>query len=508
MLLRTVKLISVFGISIFFYGCNLPQTQITSEDTPDPIQLDEIQLTEPALNFNFPPTRAPGEPILTPTPNPARSLPQPRTQSLSYTVQFNDTLGVIASRNGITLEALITANQITNPDLLSVGQSLVIPAPIPSDLGPSFKIIPDSELIDGPMNVNFPLDIYVRTQNGHLAKYLEDVEGQIYSGAEIVAMVADQYSVNPRLLLALLEYQSSWLTQAQARLESLSFPMGLEDPFASGLYSQLAWTANTLNRGYYLWRVNGLGYWSTTNGSLIPASPTLNAGTAAVQYFFAQLYPETEWRQVVSESGFMNTYKALFGIPFDWAVNPIIPDDLTQPTLQLPFEPGVPWLFTGGPHGGWNTGSAWAALDFSPPMEELGCHPNDAWVVAMADGVIVRSENGAVIQDLDGDDAAQTGWSLFYMHIETRDRVPVGTFLNAGERIGHPSCEGGFSSGSHVHIARLYNGEWISADGQLPFVMDGWKSEGTGEVYDGYLQKEGQSIEACECQEPTNTVER
>jgi hypothetical protein len=30
---------------------------------------------------------------------------------------------------------------------------------------------------------------------------------------------------------------------------------------------------------------------------------------------------------------------------------------------------------------------------------------------------------------------------VLYMHIESRDRVEPGTFLRAGERVGHPSCE-------------------------------------------------------------------
>ncbi|MEK6222724.1 MAG: M23 family metallopeptidase, partial [Chloroflexota bacterium] len=150
----------------------------------------------------------------------------------------------------------------------------------------------------------------------------------------------------------------------------------------------------------------------------------------------------------------------------------------------------------------------WAALDCAPPLEQLGCFSNDAWVVAMTDGVIVRSDNGAVVQDTDGDNRLETGWTILYMHIETRNRVAVGTFLRAGDRIGHPSCEGGISSGTHVHLARRYNGEWISADGDLPFVMDGWEAVGSGVYYDGYMQRSDHIIDACECQDPLNTIQR
>jgi LasA protease len=82
------------------------------------------------------------------------------------------------------------------------------------------------------------------------------------------------------------------------------------------------------------------------------------------------------------------------------------------------------------------------------------------------------------------------------MHIESRDRVQPGTYVFAGDRIGHPSCEGGVSNGTHVHLARRYNGEWIAADGPLPFNLDGWISSGTGTEYDGFLTRGSSQVEA------------
>jgi hypothetical protein len=80
--------------------------------------------------------------------------------------------------------------------------------------------------------------------------------------------------------------------------------------------------------------------------------------------------------------------------------------------------------------------------------------------------------------------------------------------LKAGERIGHPSCEGGFADGTHVHIARRFNGEWIPADQNLPFIMDGWTSSGEGILYDGYLQKGDAVIEAYNGNIPGNAIQR
>jgi murein DD-endopeptidase MepM/ murein hydrolase activator NlpD len=196
----------------------------------------------------------------------------------------------------------------------------------------------------------------------------------------------------------------------------------------------------------------------------------------------------------------------LFGNPFAYTFEPLLPENLSQPALKLPWASGETWYLTGGPHGAWASGSAWAALDFAPPHEQLGCYRSDAWVTAMADGLVTRSDAGAVVTDLDGDGYAGTGWTITYMHVEARDRIPVGSVVQAGDAIGHPSCEGGFSNGTHLHIARAYNGRWISADGPLPLSMGGWVTQGLGREYDGLLIKGDQVKEACECREEGNAI--
>ncbi len=168
------------------------------------------------------------------------------------------------------------------------------------------------------------------------------------------------------------------------------------------------------------------------------------------------------------------------------------------------------WYFTGGPHSAWGDGAAWAALDFAPSdlPPTGGCEVSQAWVVAVADGLVVRAADGAVVQDLDGDGYEQTGWDVLYLHIAPEGRVAPGTYLHAGERIGHPSCEGGLANATHLHIARKYNGEWISADRDLPWVLDGWVSSGAGRPYDGFLRRGDMVKEACQCREAKNSLSR
>ena len=92
----------------------------------------------------------PGLGETTPTPDAPHALPTQRDFLDQYTVKSGDTLGNIAQKYGITLEALMQANGLNKSSILTVGMVLKIP-PIEADPNPgsSVKIIPDSELVYG-----------------------------------------------------------------------------------------------------------------------------------------------------------------------------------------------------------------------------------------------------------------------------------------------------------------------------------------------------------------------
>jgi murein DD-endopeptidase MepM/ murein hydrolase activator NlpD len=403
------------------------------------------------------------------------------------------------------VDTLTQANQLTDPDHLEVGQVLTIPVTTPEAPGSDFKIIPDSELVYSPSAAAFDVAAFLATQKGYINQVQDTIEGDNLSAVDVINWVAEDYSVNPRLLLAVVEYQGGWVTQANP--SSQDYPVA-QLTNKAGLYKQLAWVADNLNRGYYLWRANAIADWVLLDGSVIPIAPTLNAGTAGVQYMFSLIMDKAHWEQAISPQGVLATYANFFGSPFDYALDPLLPADLSQPTMQLPFEPGVIWSFTGGPHGGWDEGSGWAALDFGPPGDLYGCFSSDAWDVAVAPGMIVRSEKGRVVEVLNGTSMKDGGWTVLYMHVEDRQRVAVGTHVQAGDHIGHPSCEGGVADATHLHLVRRYNGEWIPADGSLPFNLDGWVSSGSGQEYDGYLKRNGETLEAFNGREPQNQIQR
>jgi murein DD-endopeptidase MepM/ murein hydrolase activator NlpD len=456
-------------------------------------------------------------PMFIPTPDPTRTAVVDPTQNQVHVVQRGDTLAVIARWYGVTVEAIVAANNLPDEDVLSVGQALVIPTSAYST-GLSFKIIPDSELVFGPALAGFDTaQLVQRYPNSFLANYSEQINDRLWSGAEIIDRVALEQSINPRLLLALLEYQSQWLSQRTVSGDAALYPMGyIEQPDrVYGLYRQLDWAGKMLQTGYYGWRLRGLSATLLADGGRVGLDPTINAGTAGVQVLLAQTRTLPDWLAATGSGGMYATYTSLFGDPFSHAVEPLIPPDLEQPPMSVPWDTAETWYFTGGAHGGWGSSSAWAALDFVPSdTVDIGCTPSDEWARAVADGVIARSEYGIVVLDLDGDGFEGTGWTVFYLHLTSAGRAVVeGQRVSKGDPIGYPECEGGVSYATHLHIARRYNGEWIPVDctdclasipaPQLDF--DGWLGYSFGSEYDGSLVRGEDYREACTCRAPYNT---
>ncbi|OGO16038.1 MAG: hypothetical protein A2Z14_03555 [Chloroflexi bacterium RBG_16_48_8] len=450
------------------------------------------------------------EPVSSPTLPPTPTLGvRGRGDNILYETQPGDTLRNLAIRFGVVLEDIrsTTDGLPEEGSLLDPGLVLIIPDQLEMT-SPEDRWIPDSEVVYSPHAAEFDIASFIESQGGYLNSYQEILNGRSMSGAEVIIRSALVHSINPRLLLALLEYYSGWVTDPTPPVGNQAYyPFGVEDLDYRGLYRQLTWMSNELGRGYYGWRDGSLLGLSLADGSQFRLAPTLNAGTVALQYVFANRGTEETWLNDLSSDGFIKAYKELFGDPWEY-FHPLYEPGLAQPDLILPFLPGSVWAFTGGPHGAWEREAAWAALDFAPSAAEPGCATSEEWLVASAPGLVLRSENGLVVVDLDGDGLEQTGWVLLYLHVATKDRVREGAFLEQDNLIGHPSCEGGFATGTHVHLVRKYNGEWILADGPLPFELSGWVAHAGSLPYQGALTKGDQTILACTCATKETLISR
>lgn len=441
------------------------------------------------------------------TPFPTRPSFAPG-EMVEYVAQTGDTLPALAARFNTSIPEILAANTFipATATTMPPGMPMKIPIYYLPFWGSPYRIIPDSLFINGPAQIGFSTAEFIEAYPGWLKTYRTYVNGQTMSGAAIIDYIALHYSISPRLLMALIEFQAGGLTQPAVAPELVDYPLGYQSWDHKGLYRQLDWVANLLNDGYYRHRMGALRSIVRQDGRIERPDPWLNAASASLHNYFITLYPLSEYEIAISADGFAKTYQGLFGDIWQ-NEQPHIPGSLVQPEFTLPFEPGEFWAYTGGPHTGWGKDQPYAAIDFAPPSVAGGCLTTFLWATAVASGVVVRSSDGELALDMDGDGDERTGWIIYYLHIAAYGRAPLGAKVEQGESIGHPSCEGGTSTGTHIHIARKYNGEWILADGILAFNLEGWIAHNGAEAYLGTLTKNTATVIACQCSNRESFIE-
>ncbi|MEZ4591567.1 MAG: LysM peptidoglycan-binding domain-containing protein [Chloroflexota bacterium] len=105
----------------------------------------------PETAVSIPTTITPAVPVQNTVVFPAippTSTPEPDSGPPVHIVQAGDTLGTISQLYGVTIEDIMAENGLTNPNIISVGQQLVIPVggistPVPEDTAvPEEAVLP------------------------------------------------------------------------------------------------------------------------------------------------------------------------------------------------------------------------------------------------------------------------------------------------------------------------------------------------------------------------------
>jgi hypothetical protein len=283
----------------------------------------------------------------------------------------------LAARFNTTVDEIREANPIIPLDATTMppGMPMKIPIYYLPLWGTAYQSIPDHAFVNGPAQIGFSTSAFVAGTSGWLKYYRVYAGERMRTGAEAVDYIAQNYSISPQLLLALLEYQTGALTQPQA--QTGKYMLGFRRVNYESPYLQLIIAANTLNNGYYKWRSGNLTELELLDETLFRPDPWQNAGSVALQYYFSRLYAGEPFFAAIGPEGLARVYRSFFGDP--WA-NPVVvlPGSLQQPALQFPFGPGQIWAYTGGPHTGWGTGEPLSAIDFAPASDTTGpvCHGN------------------------------------------------------------------------------------------------------------------------------------
>ena len=240
---------------------------------------------------------------------------------LPYVVQSGDTLPALAARFNQTTDAILKANPALAvfQSTLPPGRAINIPASYAPLLGSAFHMLPDSAVV-------------YAADPGETAAQLQNFDGWLahrhepaYSARagswdearpswDLINEVALQYSVDPRVLLALLEYRSGLLRNADAPADAARNPLRLPPDTRTGIANQLEWAAAQLNEGYYAWRAGTQVELRLLDGTVQRIDPWQNAGTVALLQLFSQLEQPAEFEQSIGPQGFAATYQQLFGV--------------------------------------------------------------------------------------------------------------------------------------------------------------------------------------------------
>jgi LysM repeat protein len=94
------------------------------------------------------PTPTPTITIIRPSPTAVAEPTAQPVEETTHVVKDGEVLGAIASQYGVTVDAIVKANNLSDPNSLSIGQKLIIPPPprqepTPTPAGPTVVQTPE-----------------------------------------------------------------------------------------------------------------------------------------------------------------------------------------------------------------------------------------------------------------------------------------------------------------------------------------------------------------------------
>ena len=315
---------------------------------------------------------------------------------------------------------------------------------------PYEEVVQAEEIISADSSIENELLIYTPEEmlSFNIEDYLLHNAPHLVEYAEIISHWCGYSSISPKIIIALIEYQTGLISNAQPDPNDMEKPLSsLSD--RTGFSMQVKDVAAQLADAYYSWHKNQQALDQNILQNFLDekSNVQLKAQQQGFRNLYYQLFPES------SESG-----KKQLQAP---TVGATPPDNL----LQLPYPVGESWNY-GGSHT--NNGSGdypQSSLDFNGGSWNWGADTSDLWVVAAHGGqVVVHSSCNVEVIGSDG-------WSTTYYHldnvvVETNQTVTRNTPLaNYADNKAQAICQGGSSSGPHVHFSLKYDGSYEHLDG-------------------------------------------
>ncbi|MDP4985646.1 M23 family metallopeptidase [Pseudoalteromonas tunicata] len=298
---------------------------------------------------------------------------------------------------------------------------------------------------------------------------------------EVILHWAGYSSVNPKLLIALIELQSQLIsTPDEANVEQ---PLkGLSNEV--GFDKQVKDIALQLSARFYAFE-------QALSDNKISQLQSNTPATLALQSLFSASEQQTEQTNQPAQSKFnqlLSSYAQISnGESLLIDINNRQLAASEQASIQaasfymsFPWPSGSAW-YSGGAHSNTGSGYPFSSLDFNNGSGGWGS--NTPWVQASHGGQVTRYSacNIRVTHS--------SGYATSYYHMDNV-QYNTGDVISAGAWLGRYAnnysaalCEGGQSSGPHVHWSLLYNGRFISLQNAY---ISGYRVDVGNSNYDDY----------------------
>lgn len=321
-----------------------------------------------------------------------------------------------------------------------------------------------------PLNVQQFLD----RQPGVLKRWNEDE----HTAAEIIQSYTSYYSLDPRIVLALLELDKRLLSDSNPLPESLSKPLAPTGP--EGFGEQIEWAVREIRAGFGPY--DKPPEVTFTDGGSATLDLAQEPSTVAVQRFLANGRSSSEWRKLVD--AYLPLFRTL------WNESPKAPTPTpaaSRPFLRLPWPAGTEVIhssyfdhvyptvdrgednnsfivdFLGRGNLSYNTHDG---HDYYFPDKPIGT-PMLAAAPGVAYAYTARG-NGVVIRH----SGEYSGYETVYWHLDQfasifRGKIDTGAGVpvQAGAVLGSSGKSGFTVGGAHLHFEVRHNGRQVDPYG-------------------------------------------
>lgn len=346
-------------------------------------------------------------------------------------------------------------------------------------------LLSDGQFVWGPNVGDFEIGAFLERRESNLEPYADDIE-----------IWARYSSVNPQVLLAVLQLHHGYVFDLPEEHDSDEVRAVIEDTamsLATAFYEYLH-TWGSRRPRFQNQALDVRPALVFRDGTAIQLDRETPSGTFALAAALAKRTDFSEWLDELyafAPRGFHGVYGALFpeSDPLD-ASNDINPASAPPGgLLMFPFPLGARWSF-GGPHS-WagNDTPPFSSMDFFSGGGTCGSPPN-LYSVASARGIADRPYGYSCwLEIIHGG-----GWVTSYYHLLNMVN-PQSSILDRNASLGTIACEtcaGGWATGPHVHWSLKYNGAYVSLEGVK---ASGWTIHVGPEAYDsGYIERDGVTL--------------